>query len=362
MRIMQERPPVAPALVDERLWEGVDRVLDRAPQLADLRRHQLGPLAARRFRKLGRPVPEELLDEERFAAIVVLTAPVVLARVREAIAGPLLVMKGPAVAARYPDEALRPFKDLDLLVKDAEAAQRDLVAAGFHPVGDPALYDGIHHLRPLAFPWLPLTVEVHSAPKWIEGLPPPDPAELFAAADEEGLRIDGVLTLPAAHHAIVLAAHSWAHEPLRRLRDLVDVASMAQGLDREELARIATAWKIERAWATTIGAADELFLDGRSTWAVRLWGQNLRQARERTVLENHLVRWVGSFWALPAGDALRSLGGTLQSEVRPDAGESWKEKLQRSARAVRNAARRRSEHEDSLRRDAERERSDRTSA
>jgi len=345
MRIMQKLLPAPPSPLDERLWEGIDRLLDRAPRIADLRRHQLGPLAARRLRALGEDVPAELLEEERLAAVVTLTAPVVLARARAAHPGPMLLMKGPAVAARYPDPALRIFKDLDLLAEDAEGAQRDLVAAGFRPVGDPALYDGIHHLRPLAYPGLPLTVEVHAEPKWVSGLQAPPWEELVPSAAGEGGEIEGMPTLPPAQHAIVLAAHSWAHEPLRRLRDLVDVAAMAQGIDRSELDRVAAAWNIERVWRTTIGAADALFLGARPTWALRIWGRSLGQARERTVLESHLVRWLACFWGLPPRDAVRTLGSTLGSEMRPAGGETRRAKVARTAQAVRNGLRRRSEHE-----------------
>jgi len=285
MGMMQDVTPAAAPPVDRRLWEGVDRALARAPRLDDVLRHQLGPLEARRLGALGQTVPDALIRAEHAAVIATLTAPVVLARAREAYEGRIVLMKGPAVAARYPDPVLRGFKDLDLLVEDAAEAQRALVRAGFQAVGDPALYDGIHHLRPLALAGLPLTVEVHSAPKWIEGLEPPATAALVDAALAGGGELEGVTTLPDAHHAIVLAAHAWAHEPLRRLRDLVDVAAVAQGVDRDELREVAAAWGVERVWRTTIGAADALFLGGRPPWAVRTWARNVAKARERTVLE-----------------------------------------------------------------------------
>lgn len=353
---MEGQAARAPAPLDHRLWDGVNRLVDRAPHLADLRSHRLELVGARRWRELGRPVPPELVEEERLAAVVALATPTLLERARAAYDGTMLLMKGPEVAARYPDPALRFFKDLDLLVDDAERAQDAFLAAGFQAVGDPALYEDIHHLRPLAFAGLPLTIELHSRPKWIEGLTPPTPHELFAVATERPTGVEGVLVLPAAHHALVLAAHSWGHEPLRRLRDLVDVAAAAQGVDRDLLRGLAAAWRMERAWTTTVSAADALFLGGSTPWAVRVWARNLEKARERTVLENHLARWLSNFWALPAPDAAKSLGSTFGREIRPGPGESWAAKLSRSTKAVRNAARRRSEHDESLARpdDAER--------
>jgi hypothetical protein len=285
---------------------------------------------------------------ERSAAVVILTAPVVLERARRAYDGTILLMKGPEIAARYPDALLRPFKDLDLLVDDAEQAQSALLAAGFRPVGNPSLYEGIQHLRPLVLPGLPVLIELHSRPKWVERLAPPPAAELFSVATGGALGVDGVLTLPAGHHAILLAAHGWAHEPLRHLRDVIDVAAMAQEVERAELQRLAKAWQIDRVWETTMTAAEAVLFGKTPPWAVRIWARNLERVRERTVLENHLARWLCNFSALPPREAATSLGSTFLREVRPKPGESWGSKLSRSARAVRNALVRRSQHAELL--------------
>jgi hypothetical protein len=157
-----------------------------------------------------------------------------------------------------------------------------------------------------------------------------------------------MLTLPAEHHALLLAVHSWAHEPLRRLRDIVDVAAMLEGADRAEIARLARAWGVPKLWRTTVTTVDVLF-DGRpSSWALRLWAQNLAGMRERTVLENHLARWLSDFWALPARPALRKVPQTFLDEVRPGGEEDWSAKLSRASVAMRNAARTRSHHEAEL--------------
>ncbi len=122
----------------------------------------------------------------------------------------MILHKGPEVAAHYPDPILRDFGDVDLIVRNAEEVQRALIAAGFEEIGDPALYVDIQHLRPLRWPELPLRVEIHSRPKWVEALPGPSTEELFAAAVPSTATIDGFLALPPQHHALVLAAHSWA--------------------------------------------------------------------------------------------------------------------------------------------------------
>ena len=101
-------------------------------------------------------------------------APRVLAEIRAACDGPIMLVKGPAVAARFPDPATRPFVDLDLLVPDAQAAQAALLGAGFRLSGDPADYPAhLHHLPPLHSPADPIPVEVHSRLKWVDGLQAP---------------------------------------------------------------------------------------------------------------------------------------------------------------------------------------------
>ena len=213
---------------DDGLWRRVDALIDSAPSEGDLRSHRLEVLAARRLRAAGRVVPPDFMMQERLAAIAAITAPRVLECVAAAYPRRAIVLKGPEVAALYPAPGMRNYWDIDLLVEDSEEAHLTLRQAGFEPVGDPALYVGIHHLRPLRPPAMPLPVEIHSRPKWLADHPPPPVTELFDAAIPSITGVDGILTLPPAHHALLLAVHSWAHEPLRRLRDMVDIAAMAE--------------------------------------------------------------------------------------------------------------------------------------
>jgi hypothetical protein len=330
------------------LWAGVDRLIDRAPSLADLRAHRLQHLAARRWRSLGRPLPDDLVHEEHVAAVVALAAPVLLARVREVYDGPAIVVKGPVVAARYPDPALRPFSDLDLIVPDAAELQSALVGAGFREVGNPEIYLDIHHLRPLWSAGLPLVLELHTAPKWIDSLEPPSQEELFSVAVPGTPDLAGALTLPPAHHALVLTTHSWAHEPLRRIRELLDVALVAEEAERRELDDLAHRWNVARPWRTTIAAAEALLLGRQTPLPLRVWARHLPRVRERTVLDTHLRRWLSDFSVLPPRRALRSLTVALARDVKPAAGEGWKTKLSRMGQASRRAFVRRSEHDDRL--------------
>jgi len=330
------------------LWNAVDRLVDCAPRLSDLRAHGLHLLAARRWRELGREVPLELRQAQRGAALVELMVPTLLERLRASCSGPLVLMKGPEVAALYPDPAARTFRDLDLLVPDAEATQRQLLAAGFEVTGDPALYEDIHHLRPLVWPGLPLIVEIHRRPKWVDGLVPPETDELIAGAVPSALGIDGILALPPAEHTLVLAVHAWAHVPLGKLINLVDVAAASCGVDERELAATAESWDMERLWHSTRGVVGGLFFGQGRGLISRTWARNLRLVRERTVAEAHLQRWVSPFSALPARLATARMAREVKAQVLPEPGETWSAKLRRTRRAIRDAPTRVSEHDRGL--------------
>jgi hypothetical protein len=343
----ERAPPGRPEV-----WRAVDGLIDRSPGLHDLRAHGLHLLAARRWRARGLPVPSELSAEERVAALVSLMVRPLLERVVAAVDCPVLVMKGPEVAHRYPSPHLRAFGDVDLLVADAPAAQRTLLAAGFVPVGDPSLYVDIHHERPLVWPGIPLTLELHSRPKWVDWASAPPIDALLEAAVPSAVDVEGVSTLHPAQHALITAVHSWAHAPLRRLGEILDVALLADDVDRAELRRQAKQWGISRLWQTTEGAADELFAGGRRAWPLHGWARNLSRVRERTVLENHLASWLSGFSAQEFGRAVAAGAGQVVDDLRPAADETWRSKGRRTVQAVGRSSVRLSQHHDELGDDA----------
>ena len=332
------------------LWASVDALIDRAPGVDDLLWHGLGLLAGRRLRERGEQPDARLVEQERTAALRVLGAPIVLERVRAACEGPIVLIKGYEVALLYGDPALRPFVDIDLLVEDSRGTQEALLNAGFVEVGKPELFTDIHHLRPVRLPELPLpmTVEIHHVPKWPDLMVPPATAELLASAVPSSTQVDGISTLPHAQHALILAAHSWAHLPLRRIQELVDIALLAEPTSRAELDALAARWELERVWQATRGCIDSLFYGGPKTWAQRIWAQHLLEARERTVFESHVQRWVAAFWALPSYQAFPTLAAAVADEFTPGQDEGWREKNARAWRALRNAFVARSEHDREL--------------
>lgn len=317
----------------------VDPLLDRSDDLAALRIHRLQLLAARRWRATGRPVPPELLADERTAAIATLAVPPLLVRVRAVVGGPLVLLKGPIVAARYPDPALRPSGDIDLLVPDAVAAERTLREAGFELAEGEETSARQPHRPPLRWPTSPLRVEIHHSlpvPGWSN---PPSTDRLLAAATPAVVGVDGFLTLPPAHHAVLLAGHAWVHYgPRPRLRDLIDVALMAEGVAPAVLTAIAHEWGLQRVWATTMTAADALRCPSSAlTASPTRHARGGIAIRERTVAEEHAMRWLGAFWAPNWGAIPRAVLMTVGRDLRPLPDESWSVKLPRMGWTLRNA-------------------------
>lgn len=350
MRAAASRADARATATPNGLWARVGALIDCSPSLRDLRVHGLQLLAARRWRAAGRPIPPELEREELAATFRTLAVPGVLEQVRNAYDAPIVVLKGPAVAAHFPDPVLRPFEDLDLLVADAPAAQAALEAAGFFRDVDPRSMANVrHHLDPLRSPNLPLHVELHSRPRWIEGLRPPPLDALLARAQPAELGVTGVLRLAPAHEAVLLAVHVWSHDPLTRLLRLVDVALLTDAAGAGEPDAVAREWGVSRIWRTTTAVVGSILLGGQSKpWPQRLWGRGLESAREATVLETHLGRCLSPFWILPPGPALRSFAAAVGSLVRPETGESWGAKLARVLGQVARPSMRRSEHLDDL--------------
>ena len=328
----------------EGLWEGVDRLLERLePELAS--RHGLGPLAARKLRLRGEPVPEQLAREERAARAAAMVVPSLLARVRDAYDGPLLVLKGPELTRLYPDGARR-LSDLDLLAGDPQRAQEALLAAGFglRRGTSPPDYDLHHHLHPLAWPGIPLPVEIHRRVAWPRDLAGPANEELFEAALPAAVGVEGILTPDPRHHAILLASHAWREAPMQKLRGLVDVLALTDDDKREELAKIARSWNFERGWSVTLAAADWLLRDAEEPRFVRYWARYVRELREPTVFEMHLQEWLSPFSLTQPRTAIRLSAAAVLRDLRPSRKEGWGSKTRKMGRALRHPLSPKSEH------------------
>jgi hypothetical protein len=329
-------------------WGEVERFIDRnAAQVSGLVFHGLGPLAAECLEARGAAAPQALSQRLQSARVVTLAMPFVLERARAACDGPLLVVKGPEVACRYPNAA-RGYGDIDLLVPDAAKTQRELIASGFVELHDPlGVWSGIHHLPPVQLPGTMLAVEVHSTPKWLEGLQPPSTDELLAAAAPSAVGVQGILAPDPGHHALLLAAHAWAHQPLGRVRDLVDVGAFRCEADPNELERTARRWGLRRLWRT-FGDAIDAVLARRSTVPLALWARHLHRLRDQTVLEVHVERLIAPIWGYPKTRAPRLVASALVNELRPAFDEDWNEKIRRTSTALRRPLAAVGEHREML--------------
>ncbi len=327
------------------IWQRVDDLIEAAPGLSDLRAHGLHLLAARRWRALGRHVPRDLVEDEVQAIVRTCAVPPVLANVRAAWEGPIVVMKGPVVASRFPAPSRRPFGDLDLLVADAPSAQEALIAAGFVPGGDPAKFARIsHHLRPLRLPDSPIYVELHNHPKWVDGLQPPSLEALFEEAQPMDFEVDDLLTLAPAHHVLVLAAHLWAHDPLTLPR-ILDVALMKEEVDEGVLESVARSWGVARLWRTTSHVSDNLFGTRlKQPLALRISGRGMKSGREATVVELQVGRFLNPFTVYRPMHALRVVVSAFGALFGRRENESWRRKLVRTAKQLAQPSMRYSDH------------------
>ncbi len=325
------------------LWPAVE-MLSAASSPERVRRHGLGPLEALRLKRLGQAIPEALELEARMARFAMLSVRPLLERVRTSCDGPLVLMKGPEIAIRYPGSA-RSFIDIDLLVGDADRTHHQLRKAGFAEFDDgDEPFHRHHHLRPLKWPGLPLPVEIHDRPHWPAGLHAPHTASIIRSAVASDLQIEGILAPAPAQHSLLVAAHAWSHEPLHLLRDLVDVRALATPDARAEIELTASAWDVRHLWRTTDRATDAVLDGRRMPLLVGLWARHLSAQRERTVLENHLRAWLAGYWALPIGPALMTTARAIRDDVVRAPEEGWPDKLARVLAASRNATRPLSDH------------------
>ncbi|MBV9801668.1 MAG: nucleotidyltransferase family protein [Solirubrobacterales bacterium] len=330
------------------IWDRVEEIVCATQSVGALRHHGVELIAARAWRRRGVGVPEQLQADERIAAIRTLGVPVLLEKVRAAYDGTMVLMKGPEVGAHYPEPALRPFCDLDFLVDNPVAAHRALIADGFVEMGEPAHYESAHHLRPLAWPALPLVIELHREPNRPAWLAPPDPVELLELTQPSAIGVRGMSAPVPAAHALLLAAHGWAHQPLRRLMDLIDVMVVLKDEHDRQLAReLALRWGLGGVWRTTIAAADGLLGESGAVPSLRIWARHLAAVRERTVFETHLTRWAGPVTGLPY-TRMRALGDATRiftDAARPRGDERWSDAMRRTRLAIADAPRPQSQHD-----------------
>jgi hypothetical protein len=339
---VQPDPPAALTLgsggpKDSGLSKRLEQLIDQAPSVGVLRAHRLHLAAARIWRSRGVEVPEELIDSEHLAEVMAIAAPLLLARACAAYDGRLLLMKGAEVAAWYQCPSDRAFRDLDLLADDAPAAQRALIDAGFIEIDDPNWYGDKQHLCPLAWPGLPLVVEVHRHPNQPAWLPRAGVAEIIETATASATEVDGLLAPAPAVHALLLVAHSWISSPLRRLADLLDLSTILGPAGREDAYQVARRWGWDGMLGVSLAATDAVFGDVGRSVSVGVWARHLTGVRDQTVLEDHLARIAAPVSALPLRRLPNALARVLRDTAARREAESWADKRRRTRLAAAHA-------------------------
>ncbi len=326
---------------DLALWDRVEELIEQAPSWQALQLHRLHLVAARLRSRRGESIPADVADQWRSRAMISLSARTLLERVRDAYDGRLLLMKGLEVASLYPDPMDRPFRDLDILVDEPELAQTRLINAGFVQLGDRAP----HHLPALFWPGVPILIELHSRPKTPPWVPELSAGMIFDHAIASRTGIAGVLAPDPAAHAVLLAAHSWAHDPLRRLGDVVDIAAALHDADRSTTTVCAREWGWDRLWTAMVTVTDAVTGDGALPKRLSLWTRHLLSARDRKVFEHQLTLLLAPACSLPASEAPAGLVRGVREIVARRNDESWTHKIRRSRRALLDALAEESVHE-----------------
>lgn len=259
----------------------VEQLLDRliAAECGDLWLHEhrtLALVADRRHRR-GLAVSDDQRAAAQGAAGGLVRAEHALAEARAALDGPVLLMKGPEVAQVHERPVLRPFGDVDILVPDPAAAVEQLRACGFMSAGDDDRYRDHHHEAPLMRLPMRTPIEVHRRPGWVSWSAPPGWAELAASAEPARTSVPDVLRPADAHHAVLVAVHSWRTRPYGMLLDLVDIWLLADRAGPAECAEVARRWGVGRLWRTMRAAAESVVGDsGRPSPGLLALGRHLR--------------------------------------------------------------------------------------
>jgi hypothetical protein len=304
-------------------WPELFAMIDRHPAERGLRFHGLAPLAVAHWRDVGRPIPSTVASAQAEQAALALEAERLVRHSRGVIDGPLMLIKGLEVAARYPDPTLRALRDVDLLVPDALSAQDALLAAGYLKQKGagialhPRSYDDLHQLCPLEYPGMSLPIEMHRHPHWPTWARPPTFDELYECAVPSRLCIDDLVVPGVEHHALLVLAHSWARQPFEQLSQLVDFALLVEECDRSELRRIATRWRLDRLLGVADRAVESLLLSrGQDPLVMRWFAPHLRSLSVASHARRQVNRYLGSVAVIPFGSAVRAAGQGVARRVR----------------------------------------------
>ncbi|MBN1814660.1 MAG: nucleotidyltransferase family protein [Anaerolineae bacterium] len=254
-----------------------DPAADWDSLVALARRHGVSPLLFWRLERERQPgvetslpeaVRETLRQDFLIAAARAMVAEHQLSRVLGALAAagvPVMVVKGAAVGAFYPDPALRAYSDLDILVPHTKVNQAEVALLGVdHRCVNPGAWALGHHqhLPPIASGDGKLPVEVHWRLDNVDSsgcLPVGDlwaRAQSWSVGGQPALRLDAIdAVLYLCRHAVV------QHRARLGLRPLCDLAQMVWGWDQAKwdmLAQRALDYQLDRVVYLVLTLAEQV--------------------------------------------------------------------------------------------------------
>lgn len=237
--------------------------------------HDVMPLLAHRLAQSAAVLPADVAGRLRQAYLVSAARALRISRqlsdVLRALRGadtPVIPLKGAALAEPvYGNIALRPMRDLDLLVEPSrlEDVERVLLSLGYGPADRPPVAEERarwHHLTPFRRDGA-LNIEVH----WTLEVPsspfPIEPASLWRRAVPVTIAGEPTLGLSPEDQLLHLCLHAGYHHRFRvRLRHLADVSTLLEtqghALAWTDLAAQARAWGVERFVSCTLAVASRL--------------------------------------------------------------------------------------------------------
>jgi hypothetical protein len=305
------------------IWPGLFAIIDRNNDPEELEYHGLSALAADHWAEIGRPVPPEVRSRRVGYVASQLEAQRLVASTCLAIDGPIVLLKGLDVAARYPESTLRRVRDVDALVSDADRVHDSLLTSGFRPIVEagaswqPHDYDDLHELAPVECPGISMRLEVHRRPNWPSWGTPPPLDEILEAAVASTVAMDGVLAPSLEHQTLLVLAHSWSRQSFLQLCQLVDFAVLVEHCDFDVVRRTARAWGLARLLDIGRHAVDSVLLSRRPDPRVVRWlAPQLRTLAIPSPARRQFDRYAATYFVLPPLRATWCLFEGLERRVR----------------------------------------------
>jgi hypothetical protein len=152
-----------------------------------------------------------------------------------------------------------------------------------------------------------LPLELHRRPNWPTWGTPPPIDELFEAAQPSVSGVEGALSPSTEHHALLVVAHAWWHQPWQQLSQLVDFALLLEESDITVLRRAARRWQLEKLLDVATRTVDSILLGrGRDPVVIRWFAPHLRRLGHVSPTRQQINRYAASPFVTRPTEAARA--------------------------------------------------------